>query len=624
MCGIAGSLLRRGPASDITTRRQLEVLVHRGPDALGCWVDGPASIGQTRLAVIDLTTGDPPITTPSGDIAVALNGEIYNYREIRKELRARGHELRTSGDTEVIAHLAEELEPVELAQRLDGMFAFAVWDRNRRRLLLGRDRLGKKPLYLYRSPSAVVFGSEIKALLAHPLVSAELDERAIPGFLSYGYVPTPRTFYRGIESVPPGHVLAIGKDLRITEHRYWSPAVPRPGGVSPVILSAEKAAKEVRRLLTASVERRLVADVPIGAFLSGGIDSSAVVGIMSELGTQPVRTFTIGFDDKAGYDERPYAAMVAKHFGTDHTELVVDPNVVDLVERLTWHHDQPFGDSSSIPTYLLAELTRRQVTVSLCGDGGDELFAGYERFAAGLAAARLRAVPPPLLAAGARAARAVGRRTGSFRVNRVRRFLDFAEQGLPGAYRAWVNVVPDTVLDDLLPKADRWADDDWMAIWDSTLGAHDLDRLLEVNLRTYLLDDLLPKVDRMSMAHGLEVRTPFLDPELVEYALRLPPASKVRGFSLKRILKESVVDLLPPEIIERPKRGFAVPVDRWFREDLATYVHGMLGTADAKVRDYLRGDAVDRLLAEHRSGAAQHGASLWSLLMLEAFLRRVG
>jgi asparagine synthase (glutamine-hydrolysing) len=623
MCGIAGELRRNGVADATVVERQLQCLLHRGPDAAAAWARGRAAVGQTRLAVIDLVTGDPPITNEAGDIGVAFNGEIYTYRELRAELAPR-HTFRTMGDSEVLAHLAEELDPVALAARLTGMFAFAVWDSTRQRLVLGRDRVGKKPLYWWDDGRTLVFGSEIKAVLDHPAVTAELDESVIPAYLRFGYAPTPRTFFRGIRSLRPGHVLVVD-DRGVEELPYWRPDVPRPGGPTRLDLSMDEAATEVRRRLRTAVERRLVSDVPLGAFLSGGIDSSAIVALMAELATGPVRTFTIGFDgDDARFDERRWARLVADRFGTEHHELVAKPSAVDLVERLVWHHDQPFGDSSAVPTFLLSEMTREHVTVALCGDGGDELFAGYERVAAGLASARAEVVPAPVRRALARAVAAVLPATGGSRAARVRRFADAVTDGLPDAYRRWVQVIDDDLVEALVAGRPDSSVADHDAVWARSGGAHPLDRLLLLNLETYLLDDLLPKVDRTSMAVALEVRAPFLDHDLIELALRLPPSTKVRGLSLKRCLKAAMADVLPDEILRRPKKGFGVPLDRWFRDDLATFVDGTLASPTASIRRHVSGDAVARLLAEHRAGRADHGHALWTLLTLEVFLRSHG
>jgi asparagine synthase (glutamine-hydrolysing) len=612
VCGIAGVLDPAG-ADPTDVERQLRLLAHRGPDAAGVYARGPAAIGQNRLAVIDLVHGDPPIANEDGSVGVALNGEVYNYRALRDELRRDGHRLATEGDTEVIAHLAESLEPVALARRLDGMFAFAVWDARRERLVLARDRLGKKPLHFWMQGGRLAFASEIKAVLAAPGVPRRLNADVIPAYLAFGYPPTPRTFFAGVQSLPPGHVLVAEGDV-VRVEPYWEPRVPGPpGGVSRLDLSLADAARAVRAQLTEAVRRRLVADVPVGAFLSGGVDSSAVVGIMAALSDEPVRTFSIGFDDPDGFDERPYARAVARRFGTEHVELVAEPDAVNLVERLVWHHDQPFGDSSAVPTFLLCELTRGHVTVALTGDGGDELFAGYRRFPAALAAGRLARLLGPV---GGRLARRLPR-------GEAGRFLTHAGRGLPDAYREWVSYVGPEWRRALVGRANGDGSEDYRRIWDATRGADTLDRLLDLNLRTYLLDDLLPKVDRASMAHGLEVRSPLLDHELVELALRLPRAARVRGLARKRALRAAVADLLPRETLRRRKRGFAMPLDRWFRTDLRAYLQGTLGAPDARVRQHLAPGPLDDLIAEHQAGAS-HGHALWTLLTLEAFLRREG
>ncbi len=624
MCGIAGVADWTGADHRAVVERQLDCLSHRGPDSRGVHVRPGAAIGQTRLAVIDLVTGDPPITNEDGAVGVSLNGEIYNYRSLAEELGKDAHVLRTQCDTEVIAHLAEDLPPLETARRLEGMFAFAVWDERRRRLLLGRDRLGKKPLYYWADGRRLVFGSEIKAVLAHPAVPAELDADAIPAYLTFGYVPTPATFYRGVHSVPPGHVLVAGEGDGPRLERYWEPQAAGTGGVATLDLSLDEAGAEALMHLEAAVERRLVADVPLGAFLSGGVDSSAVVGLMAQLQSRPVQTFTIGFEDSEGFDERPFARMVAERFQTDHVEFVVKPDAIDLVERLVWHHDQPFGDSSAVPTYLLSELTRGHVTVALSGDGGDEAFAGYERFAAALALDRYQAVPEvarrPLSSLVAR----VGAAAAGGRGRSLRRFVSASHLPLPEAYLEWVGFFSEDWRRRLVPSASTWAVEGYRRAWARSEGAPLLARLLDLNLRTYLLDDLLPKVDRMSMAHALEVRSPFLDRELVEFALRLPPALHVRGMAGKRVLKHALRRLLPDEVLHRRKRGFGVPLDRWFRTDLRSYLDSKLGVPRARLRAHVRGEALDDMLGEHFSGRANHRDSLWALLTLELFLRDRG
>jgi len=623
VCGIAGFVGTPRTVADEIIRRQLFCQRHRGPDAEGAFVSGRGAIGQNRLAIIDIEHGDPPITTEDEAIGVVLNGEIYNFRELRRRLEGRGHRFATACDTEVLAHLAEECAPQELASRLEGMFAFAVWDPGRDRLILGRDRFGKKPLYYWSSGDRLVFASEIKGVLAHPDVSRDLDAGAIPAYLTFGYVPTPRTFFAGVRSLPPGHVLTLEPGAQARLERYWTPArrEHRSARSAP---SLEESGAELRRLLTEAVSRRMVADVPVGALLSGGVDSSAVVATMARMSPRTISTFTIGFEDKDGYDERPYAAMVARRFGTDHHEFVVRPNAVDLVEKLVWHHDQPFGDSSAIPTYVLSELTRGHVKVALCGDGGDELLAGYERFAASLAVGAYNAVPRRLRAVLRHALARAPRGAVHGRVGNVQRFAAVAESQMPDAYLEWVSFIDEPMRRSLLEDPDPWARQDFARQWSATSALAPLDRVLDLNLRTYLLDDLLVKADRMSMAHGLELRSPFLDTDLAGYAIQLPPKLKIGPFSLKRALKHGMRDDLPREILARRKHGFGVPLDRWFREDLSGYVDRMLGRPEARVRRHLRGEAVDALLAEHATETRQRGGALWTLLTLEVFLRREG
>lgn len=619
MCGIAGSAESRGAADPAVVERQLALLGHRGPDAAGMFARGGGAVGATRLAVLDLVTGDPPILSEDTRLGVALNGEIYNFALLREELMRQGHEFRSRGDTEVIAHLAEELDPVELCSRLEGMFAFALWDSARRRLVLGRDRLGKKPLYYWHQPGSLVFGSEIKAVLVHPRVPRTLDPGAPGAYLTFGYVPTPRTFFDGIVSLPPGHVLTFNAETgSVVVERYWEPPVAGVDGVSRLPLSLPEAARELRVLLEDAVRARLIADVPVGAFLSGGVDSSSVVALMAQLTSAPVRTFTIGFEERR-FDERRFAREVSENHGTDHVEMVVRPPTAELVERLLWHHDQPFGDLASLPTFLLSELAREHVTVALCGDGGDELFAGYPRLVRARRAGYFVRVPPVPRTVAVRATSLVpeGMRGGRWR--RLRRALDDGQHGPLGVLLSSVTHVPP----DVQSSDGAWAVEDFRRTWRASEGAMTLGRVLDLNLRTYLLDDLLPKVDRTSMAHGLEVRSPFLDHRLVEFALRLPPSHLARGLLTKRVLKAAVADLVPSRVIERSKHGFNVPVDQWFRSDLEAYVRGVLGSPTARVRDHLHPASLDRLLVEHQRGIA-HGQRLWIILMLELFLRREG
>jgi asparagine synthase (glutamine-hydrolysing) len=623
MCGICGIIARGHAELNAVADAQVATMHHRGPDSHGTFRAPFGAISQNRLSIIDLVHGDPPITNEDGTSAVVLNGEVYNYKELRRGLIERGHRFGSEGDTEVIVHLSEELAPVELARALDGMFAFAVWDGGHDRLIVGRDRVGKKPLYYAFDGDRLVFGSEIKSIFADTSVPRRLDPSAIPAYLTFGYVPTPRTFFDGVRSLPPGHVLVYEPGGEPVIERYWEPPLADVNAGPHLDISLEEAARRVRATLTDAVRRRLVADVPLGAFLSGGIDSSAIVGVMASLIDRPVETFTIGFDDRDGFDERPFARAVAERHHTAHHEYVVHPDAVDLIERLVYHHDQPFGDSSAVPTFLLSEVTRGEVTVALSGDGGDELFAGYERFGAGLLANRLHALPAPVRAGLRGLSRLVPAQALRGRGASVQRFARVAELGLPDAYRSWISYIQDPERAALTNgRADDWAIEDYRAIWRASAGADTLDRLLDLNLRTYLLDDLLVKADRMSMAHSLEVRSPFLDSELLALAARLKPRLKLSGVRLKRVLKAAVGDLMPAELLNRPKRGFGVPLDRWFREDLRTYMNATLGAADSRVKEHLDADAVDQILAEHDRRNRNHGHALWTLLTLEVFLRR--
>ena len=622
MCGISGLVDTDGTPDREVIDCQLNRLRHRGPDALGRFELRRGVIAQNRLAVIDLKTGDPPMTDEANVVGAVLNGEIYNFQRLREELQASGHRLRSEGDTEVIAHLAERLPAVELARRLDGMFAFAVWDGESERLILGRDRLGKKPLYYYFDGQRLVFGSEIKAVLADPMVPRELNPAAIPAYLTFGYVPTPETFFRGVLSLPPAHVLTYSPGSTPVLERYWSLPVAGINGVEPLDVELDEAAELVRSSLACAVERRMDADVPLGAFLSGGVDSSSIVALMATATDRPVKTFTVGFDDAQLFDERPYARRVAALYGTDHHEEVVRPDAIELIETLLWHLDQPFGDDSVLPTYLLDKVTRGDVTVALSGDGGDELFAGYERFGAALALRGYRRLPASARRGVARAISRLSPDSAAGRVESLQRFLSAGHLSMLAGYRTWLSFFDEESRGRALPDANEWALEDYTKHWQQTAGARPLDRLLALNVATYLPDDLLVKADRMSMAHALEVRSPFLDIDLMQLAFRLRPQLKFRAGRRKRVLGKAVRDLLPREILMRRKRGFAVPLDDWFRHDLLGFARGVLCAPDTRLRHHLHPPVVDQLFTEHIAHQRNHGQNLWLLLMLELFLRR--
>jgi asparagine synthase (glutamine-hydrolysing) len=605
-----------------------DTLQHRGPDGPGeLAVAAPASgmhgwLGHRRLKVIDVTdSAHQPMVGANGDVALTYNGEVYNFRELRRELEARGHRFTSSGDTEVVLRAYEEWGEAFL-ERIDGMFALAIWDARSGRLLLARDRTGKKPLFYCVQDGRISFGSEIKALLACPWIDAQPEFGNLAEMLAFGYVPYPRTLLKGIRQVPPASVLIYGADGVEVERRYWdaTPAQSREQARSPE-------PERIAELLAAATERRMIADVPLGALLSGGIDSSLVVGLMSRATSEPVRTFSVGFADES-FDERSYAKIVAERFGTQHTEYVVKPDAVALLDRLVWHHDQPFADSSAIPTYLVCQLAREHVTVVLNGDGGDEVFGGYDRFRAAALAERL---PDAAMRLGRNAIRLLPVNQGyySFR-RRLDRFTELAGMSPEQRYQSWVGVMGrDMIAPMLAPlgelagaeRAERSMD----VAYERVAGAPTLDRILYANFVTYLPDDLAVKMDRMSMAHSLEARSPFLDTALIEYMAAIPAVRKVGLRRLKPLLRRSLMPLLPEEIWNRRKHGFGVPVGSWFRTgELRTLFEDEVLAPGARCADVLDPAVVRALWDEHQGGSVEHGHRLWPILTLERWLRTLG
>ena len=622
-------------------------LAHRGPDGEGLHLDGPVGLGHRRLSIIDLSeAASEPMTNEDGSLWLVFNGEIYNFRELRRSLEGR-HRFRSQGDGEVILHLYEEKGEAAVGE-LDGMFAFALWDARRRRLLLARDRTGKKPLYYHDGPRLFAFASEAKALLAHPSVPHERDPSALPLFLTYGYVPTPGTFYGGIRALPPAHTLAVTEAGTGAPERYWRAhftsdgtrlvargAGTQPGeaalgadaagvGVAERRMSDDEAEERFLSLLQAAVERRLIADVPLGAFLSGGLDSSSVVALMARAAGSRVKTFTIGFAGGAEYDERAHARVVAERFATEHTEFVVEPMALDLVDRLVYHHDGPFGDSSAVPTYLLSELTRTRVTVALNGDGGDEVFAGYLRLYGG---ALSEFVPRAAFSALSGLLSLLPEPAD--RKHPLRFAKRFAEAGrlpLLERYLRWNAYFTDDLPALLRPELA--ADLDRQALLVSFRSAHaagagsTLARLLQLNFETYLLDDLLVKMDRMSMAHGLEARSPFLDTAVVEFGAALPDRLRMRLGKGKLLLRRAMRGILPESILKRGKMGFGAPLGAWFRSDLQGFVRERLLDPASPLYEYLRREAVEAVIERHGAARADLSARIWALLTLESWLRQ--
>lgn len=615
MCGFFGAIGSLPPGALDGAAR---ALVHRGPDAEGRFVQGELALVHRRLKVIDLSeAAAQPMSNEDASVVLAFNGEIYNHRALRAELESAGHSFRSRSDTEAILR-GYERWGLGVVARLDGMFAFALWDAQRRRLVLARDRSGKKPLFWSDSGGVFRFGSSIGSLHAAGLpTQMALDQ--LPFYLSCGFVPTPATLHAHVQQLSPASYL-VWEAGRTSIHPFWEPRF----GHELCADSFDRASERVRALVEAAVARRLESDVPLGAFLSGGVDSTIVVGVMARLLGGRVRTFSIGFAGDTRFDETEYARLAARTFRTDHTEFRLEPSSFDLVETLVRHHDGPFGDSSAIPTYVVSQLTRREVTVALTGDGGDELFCGYERFLAAEAGER---IPLPLRRAGATLAGLLPHAPHERSlVGKARRFLSGCALSLPDRIARWRPYFDDPgqiLRPDIKASlgAAVEAPRSWQrAIFEQVRNRAPLAQVLEHNFRTYLPDDLLVKADRTSMAHGLELRAPLLDTALIEYAAGVPPAYLRRGTQTKRVLKHAFRDLVPAQILRRGKMGFGVPLGTWFRGGLRDYLVDHLGPG-ARVDAYLDRPAVSRLLDQHSRGREDHGHRLWVLLTLEVWLR---
>jgi len=616
MCGIAGKLNidKQKPVDPGLIRAMCQTLSHRGPDDEGIYVDGPVGLGMRRLSIIDLVGGHQPLSNEDGTVWVVFNGEIYNYRDLRPGLEARGHVFATSSDTEAIVHLYEEYGP-DFVHHLRGMFAIALWDKARETLLLVRDRLGIKPLYYAALGDRLVFGSELKALLADG-ISREIDRQALHEYLSYNYVPGPRSIFKAVKKLQPGHRL-IARHGHVTVEAYWSPEATEGSGHS----DTEPVAHYVERLtelLKESVRYRLIADVPLGVFLSGGLDSSTVVAVMREVSANPIKTFSIGFED-ASFNELPYARLVARHFETEHHEFVVRPDAVDLLPKLVHFFDEPFADSSAIPCYYLSELARQHVTVALGGDGGDEVFAGYETYTAYKIASlyrglspRLTGMIPPLVAR-----LPVSHKKISFDY-KAKRFVQAALLPPERAHYAWKEVFSDEMKRDLYAGAGGPLEDPFGAFerqFADCQATAMLSRLQYVDLRVYLPDDILVKVDRTSMAHSLEARVPLLDHKLVEFAATIPSELMLRGLRKKYLLKRAMAHRLPRQILNRKKGGFNVPVPAWLRHDLRDHVRDVLSDKRLREQGFFNPGCVQQMIQQHAELKADYSRNIWGLLI---------
>jgi asparagine synthase (glutamine-hydrolysing) len=626
MCGIVGIVDFDGrPVPDWLVRGMCHAIQHRGPDQEGI-ISFPrnrddtrapvAVLGNRRLSIIDVAGGHQPIGNEDGTIWVVFNGELYNYQALRTRLEAGGHKLATSSDTECVVHLYEELGDRCVAE-LDGMFALALWDDRRKRLLLARDRFGKKPVLYAESGGRLWFGSEFQALLVDREIDRALDHDALHEYLAFMSVPAPLTIYQQIRKLPPGHVLT--RDAGgTTISRYWSLSY-----APKLRISETDAVAEVRRLLTEAVRKRLISEVPLGAFLSGGVDSSAVVALMAGLSSDPVKTFSIGFNE-ARFNELPHARRVAERYGCEHHEFEVEPHAMDVLPVLVQHYGEPYADSSAIPTYYLSRLTRQYVTVALNGDGGDEAFAGYNWHIAGRVAERWQRVPASLRITMEAALRALTPASPDRRspAARLTRFLGGASRPRAERYRAWLSVFTPEQRERLYGGLSRASAIDRLEPLFAELTDLDgVDAMLAADVAFYLPTDLLVKVDIATMANSLEGRSPFLDTALNEFVARLPSRYKVRRMRGKHLLRKAVADLVPAENLDRPKQGFAVPIASWFRAELREMLADTLLSARFAERGLFDLGVVRQLVEDHQQGRVDYAHHLWTLLMLELWFR---
>lgn len=623
MCGITG-IACADPTSRAdadTLARMCSALYHRGPDSAGGLAEPGVGLAMRRLSVIDVPGGTQPIFNEDRSIAVVFNGEIYNFRELRDRLIGLGHQFNTSSDTETIVHLFEQYG-LDFVQQLHGMFGIAIWDFRNQTLVLARDRLGVKPLYYWHDDSQLVFGSEIKAILQHPSVPRSPNPLAIHQLLTFGHILPPHTAFADVKELPPASTL-IYRQGAIEIQSWWDL------DFEPTMkFDEQKTTGELMELVRDAVKRRMIADVPLGAFLSGGIDSGIVVAMMSQLVEQPVKTFSIGFDD-SHFSELPYARRVAEHCQTDHHEMIVKPDIPAIMPALVAHHDAPFYDSSAVPTWYVSQFARQHVTVAMSGDGGDELFAGYNIYVANKVAGQLAFLPRPLtrlvLSPLAAMIPESSRYINKGRV--AREFVQGLALGPLERYTRWATKIKREVRANLyrdatLREHQQIPDHAWLLPWyDSQNHASELGRLLYLGTKTELASDMLRKVDRMSMAHGLEVRSPLLDHLLFEFASKLQDDAKLHGRTTKHALRLIARKLLPHEIVDRPKRGFSIPLDRWLREDLNDYVRAILFDNRTENRGLFDATFVRRLVDEHSSGKISRGREIWTLLTIELWLR---
>lgn len=594
---------------------------HRGPDGDGHYERPGVSLGHRRLSIIDLAGGSQPLANEDESVWVTFNGEVYNFHELTDLLQSKGHVFKTRSDTEVLVHLYEEFGP-EMVTRLRGMFAFAIWDAKSRTLFLARDRLGQKPLVYWKSAEGFHFASELKSLLVDPQFPKDVDHTALDHYLAYQYVPHPRTIFEAAKKLPPAHY-ACYKDGQLQLHRYWKPAYE-----TEVQRSEADYIEMLRETLTEATRLRMISDVPLGAFLSGGIDSTIVVGLMRQVSNAPVKTFSIGFPIKE-FDETSYARLAAQHLQTEHEEFIVEPDAVDVVSKLAWFYDEPFGDSSAVPTYYVSRMTRQRVTVALTGDAGDELFCGYLRYQAAQIGQWFDRLPGPLrsLATARLWQKIPASPNQKSKLRRLKKLTAILGRPPETRYRHWVSIFDDDARREIYSPifADSLTEEPASAFLDGLYAESPnrdfITRTMYVDLLSYLPVDLLTKVDIASMANSLECRGPFLDHHVVALAGQMPLSMKLRGFTKKYILKKAFPDLLVPEIRQRAKMGFGVPIDHWLRKELAPMTQDLLLSPTFAQRGWFTPEAVAKLVDDHVAGRWDHSYRLWSLIMLELWAR---
>jgi len=615
ICGIMNSDFEKSVEQRLV-KKMCDVIYHRGPDDDGAYVNGNVGIGMRRLSIIDLVTGKQPISNEDGSVWIVFNGEIYNHKDIRAELEARGHIFSTNTDTETIVHAYEEYGR-DCVLKLNGMFAFAIWDSRKKEMFLARDRIGIKPLYYFFDKKKFVFGSELKSILQVHNIPKRIDLTALDNFLTFEYIPAPLSIFQDIKKLPAGHTLVLSNN-NINIQQYWDMQVNTNG------FDESSSKQNLVELLQDAVKIRLMSDVPLGAFLSGGIDSSAIVALMSQVMDQPVKTFSIGFEDQT-YNELNYARMIAKKFNTEHHEFIIQPNAVELADNLLQFLDEPFGDFSIFPTYLVSKMAREYVTVVLSGDGGDELFAGYDTYIAdqmgnvfskfpgwfrnGFVSRVLDVIPPSPKKKGL--------------INRAKRFVEGMRLPEDLHHTRWMIFLQQLergllFTDDM--KSGMTEKDSYKFIrnyFNNVIPqtGDDINQQMYVDVKTYLVDNILVKVDRMSMATSLEARVPFLDHRFAEFAATVPGSAKLQGKNSKAILKQSMEKLLPKEILYRGKEGFSIPIKNWIKEDLKPMMMDILSPDKIKREGFFNVDFVEKLKKEHLDGVENHSHRLWALMI---------